>query len=127
VTIWRLSTAVLFAGTTPVIGSVPVPAADSPHIVEIVAKRFAFEPEQIDVAVGEPVRLVLRSADVTHGFEIDGYDVKVKIPKGGEPVRVDFVAERPGRFRVKCSEYCGSGHRRMRGEMVVRAAEGGAR
>jgi nitrite reductase (NO-forming)/hydroxylamine reductase len=34
-------------------------------------------------------------------------------------VSVLFVADKPGRFLIECSEYCGSGHKRMRGELVV--------
>lgn len=107
------------------LGSGPGTAGDEPRTIEIVAKRFAFEPDVIEADQGELLRLVLRSADVTHGFAIDGYDVKVEIPKGGDPVSVEFVADRPGSFRVECSEYCGPGHRRMRGSLVVRAAAGG--
>jgi len=104
----------------------PALAADEPRCIEITARRFAFEPDVIEVAQGETVRLTLHSEDVNHGFQIDGYDVEVEIPKGGEPVDVEFVADRAGSFRIKCSEYCGSGHRRMRGELVVRASEGAA-
>jgi len=90
------------------------------RVVEVVARRFAFEPERIEVFAGERVRLVLRSADTTHGFEIKALDVKVEIPKGGNPVSVELVATMPGTYRFKCSEYCGSGHSRMKGELVVR-------
>lgn len=116
---------VLLAG--PVGGSV-----DRAREIEVVARRFAFEPAVIEVERGERVRLVLHSEDVTHGLEIDGYGVKVEIPRGGERVSVEFVAERAGTFRFHCTEYCGSGHRRMRGELVVRdvadreGEEGGA-
>jgi heme/copper-type cytochrome/quinol oxidase subunit 2 len=49
--------------------------------------------------------------------------VKVEIPKGGDPVSVDFVASTPGSYRFKCSEYCGSGHRGMKGRLVVQPKE----
>jgi cytochrome c oxidase subunit 2 len=123
----RSDAAGLLVGLALVIGAAPIRADDDPQTIEVVARRFAFEPDLIEVTLGESVRLVLSSADVTHGFEIDGYDIAMVIPKGGESVRLEFVAERAGRFRIKCSEYCGSGHRRMRGELVVRAREGGAR
>lgn len=120
-------TATVLVGASFALAPRVVVARGDPRTIQIVAKRFAFEPEVIEVERGESVRLVLRSADVTHGLEIDGYDLKVEIPRGGEPVSLEFVAERAGRFRVKCSEYCGSGHRRMRGELLVRGAGGGAR
>ncbi len=89
---------------------------------EITASRYAFDPERIEVQQGDRVRLTLRSADTTHGLALDGYPVEVVIPKGGEEVSVEFMAHRPGTFRITCSEYCGSGHRRMQGRLVVMEA-----
>jgi cytochrome c oxidase subunit 2 len=102
-------------------------ANDEARSIEVVAKRYAFSPEQIEVSQGESIRLVLRSADVTHSLKIEAYDIDVEIPKGGEAVEVRFVADRAGTFRIECSKYCGSGHRKMRGEFLVRATDGGAR
>lgn len=93
--------------------------AAGPRTIPITASRFRFDPPTIEVVRGERVALVLRSADGTHGIEIKGYGLKLKIPKGGEPVRLEFVADKAGSFDFVCSEYCGSGHRRMRGKLVV--------
>ena len=89
--------------------------------VEITASRYKYEPAQIEVAQGDQVRLVLHSADTTHGFAISALKVKVEIPKGGSSVSLSFLASRVGRFPIECSEYCGTGHQRMRGELVVTA------
>jgi cytochrome c oxidase subunit 2 len=96
-------------------------AADTPapRRFEVTASRYKFEPSRIEVARGDVVDLVLRSADTDHGLAIKAFKVKVPIPKGGEPVAVSFVASRAGIFPMECSEYCGSGHKRMRGELVV--------
>jgi cytochrome c oxidase subunit 2 len=94
----------------------------APRRVEIVAARYTFTPAVIDARQGEVLELALRSADTTHGLAIKPYGVKVAIPKGGEAVSVRFVADKPGRFPIECSEYCGSGHKRMRGELVVAEA-----
>src|SRR5207245_756052 len=64
----------------------------------------------IQVTTGEPVRLVIRSKDTVHGFSIPELKIDVRIPKGGTPVVVEFVAPPPGRFEIACSEFCGSGH-----------------
>ena len=89
--------------------------------IEVTASRFRFDPPAIEVEEGERVLFLLRSADGTHGFAIKDYDVKTKIPKGGEIVRVELVASKAGRFEIACSEYCGSGHRRMKGTLLVKA------
>jgi cytochrome c oxidase subunit 2 len=93
--------------------------AAGPRRVEIVASRYAFTPAVVEARQGEALELALRSADTDHGIAIKAYGVKTAIPKGGAVVRVLLVADRPGRFPIECSEYCGSGHKRMRGELVV--------
>ena len=108
--------------STLVLGLLPAGAASSAgaaHRFEVVASRYKFEPARIEVQQGDIVELVLRSAHTDHGLAIKAYAVKVAIPKGGETVGVSFVANRPGTFPIECSEYCGSGHKRMRGELVV--------
>ena len=90
---------------------------------EITASRFKFEPDTIEVTEGDEVRLTLHSSDTNHGLEIKELKVKIKIPKGGEPVSVTFVAARAGTFAIACSEFCGSGHRGMKASLVVRPRE----
>jgi heme/copper-type cytochrome/quinol oxidase subunit 2 len=90
---------------------------------EMTASRFEFQPATIEVTEGDHVKLTLRSSDTTHGFAIPELQVKAKIPKGGAPVTAEFVAEKPGTFVIKCSEYCGPGHKKMKGTLVVAPRE----
>jgi cytochrome c oxidase subunit 2 len=92
--------------------------ADPVHEVEVVAKKFAFEPSVIRVTEGESVRLVIRSADAVHGFAIRDLKIDVQIPHGGTPVTVEFTAPPAGRYEVACSEFCGSGHGQMKAALV---------
>jgi len=92
-----------------------------PRIIEVVAKRFAFEPARIEVVEGERVRLLVKSADGVHGIEIKKFKINKKIPRGGEAVTIDFVAAAAGEFPVLCSEFCGNGHEEMKGTLVVAA------
>ena len=115
----RLSAATLLALGAAAAGtpgdSRPAPA----RVFEMTASRFKFEPSTLQVAEGDRVRLTLRSGDTEHGFAIKKLDVKVAVPKTGEPVTVEFVAGKAGTYDFKCSEYCGSGHGRMKGQLVV--------
>jgi cytochrome c oxidase subunit 2 len=95
-----------------------VPTAP-PRSFEVTASRFKFEPAMLEVTEGDRVRLTLRSTDTEHGLEIKKLKVKVAVPEGGDPVTVDFVADKAGTYEFKCSEYCGSGHGRMKGRLVV--------
>ena len=98
--------------------------ASAPRVVEVVAKRFAFEPAKIEVTEGERVRLVVKSADGVHGIEIKKFKVNKPVPRGGKPVTIDFVASAPGTYEILCSEYCGDGHESMAGTLVVQAKPG---
>ncbi len=110
----------LLLGATHVSSFQQDPAtASAPRVVEVVAKRFGFEPERIEVTQGDRVRLVVRSADGVHGVAIKKFKVEKKIPRGGDPVTIDFVASEAGSFPILCSEYCGKGHDDMKGTLVV--------
>jgi cytochrome c oxidase subunit II len=95
------------------------PQDASVKAIEVTASRFEFQPERIEVEEGDHVRLTLHSADTKHGLAIPELGVKTTIPKGGAPVTVEFVASKAGTFGFKCSEYCGSGHKKMTGTLVV--------
>ena len=91
--------------------------------IDVIASQFEFEPATISVGEGDTVRLRLRSTDRTHGIGIKAFRVKALIPKIGEPVTVEFVADRAGTFDITCSEYCGTGHRAMKGKLIVLASQ----
>jgi len=92
---------------------------ETPREIDVVARRFAFEPARIEVTVGETVRLRVVSADGVHGLEIRKFKVKKEIPRGTKPVVIEFTASEAGEFPILCSEYCGDGHEEMQGQLVV--------
>src|SRR5215831_18922727 len=94
-----------------------VRAAQPVHEVTVVAKKFTFEPAEIQVVAGESVRLVVRSADSVHGFAIPALKIDLHVPRGGDPVVAEFIAPPAGRYDVACSEFCGRGHGQMRGAL----------
>ena len=94
-----------------------------PRVIEVVAKRFSWEPAEIQVTVGERVRLVLRTADGLHGIELKKFKISKEIPRGNKAVTVEFTADEAGRFPFLCSEYCGDGHDDMKGVLVVTARD----
>jgi len=113
--------AAALAATTaagPALTRAEVPAPRS-VTVEMIAKRFAFLPEQVEAAEGDEVTINVRSADGTHGIEIGKLKVKKTIPRGGDVVTLTFTAPAPGRYVIKCSEYCGRGHDDMKSVLVV--------
>ena len=126
--LWQLLTLLACAAATFAIGDRPSSAQTAePRVVEVLARRFAFEPSQIEATVGERLQLVIRSADGVHGVEIKKLKIKKEVPRGGEPVTIDFTATTEGSFPILCSEYCGNGHGDMTGMLIVRGASGASR
>jgi len=92
------------------------------HEVQILARRYTFEPAVIHVVAGEAVRLVVRSKDGVHGFAIPRLKIDVHVPNGGEPATADFTAPAAGEYEIACSEFCGRGHGQMKAMLVSVAA-----
>jgi len=111
-----LAAAAALAGPALVRADAPLPRAVT---VEMTARRFAFLPEQVEVAEGDEVTINVRSADGTHGIEIGKLKLKKTVPRGGEVVTLAFTAPAPGRYVITCSEYCGRGHDDMKSVLIV--------
>lgn len=92
------------------------------HEIKISAKKYEYSPGEIRVKQGEHVRLLITATDRKHGFEIKELGIKTELEKGKETV-VEFTADKPGVFQIKCSSWCGFGHGGMRAELVVEPAE----
>lgn len=92
--------------------------ADEPRVVEIVAKRFQFTPDQITLKKDEPVILRLRSEDVAHGFYMKKLGIDATI-EPGKSVDVPITPHEAGRFVTICDHFCGAGHGNMKMTLVV--------
>ncbi len=84
----------------------------------IWARQFDFTPAVITVQQGDHVRVNLKTADVAHGWYIDGYDVNIKV-SGDKTESVEFVADKAGTFKIRCSVTCGPFHPFVAGKFVV--------
>ena len=104
----------------------------------ISARKYAFEPSVIKVNKGDRISINLITKDVTHGFYMEGYDIDAKVQPGDSSEysqlllrhpskkddfqqvdRIEFTADKTGKFRYRCSVTCGYMHPFMLGEMVV--------
>ena len=97
--------------------------AAEPRTIEVIARRFTFEPATIEAVEGERLRILVKSGDGLHGFEIKKFKVSKEIPRGSEPVVIEFTASEAGKFPILCSAFCGDGHGDMKGMLVVAAGE----
>jgi cytochrome c oxidase subunit 2 len=86
--------------------------------IKMTAKKYEFTPGTIRVKKGERVRLLITALDRAHGFKIEAFKLEQKLPKG-EEVTIEFTADQSGTFPFQCSEVCGLGHKKMKGELIV--------
>ena len=106
-----------------------------PRIIAMTAKDFEFDPAVIQMKVGDKVRLEVISSDRAHGLHISAFPDGAKVNtapglafvfgedcwklKKGESVRVDIEATEPGTYSFQCCKSCGTGHKRMKGQIIV--------
>jgi len=88
------------------------------HEITMTAKKFEFNPRVITVKKGEKVRLIITATDRDHGFKLDAFGIN-QVLKQGDPATIEFTANKAGTFEFKCSVYCGHGHGKMKGKLVV--------
>jgi cytochrome c oxidase subunit 2 len=102
------------------------PPANAMNIY-IVGKQWMWKAEhpggqhEIDalhVPTGRAVQLTIISQDVFHSFSIPAFRVKREaIP--GRYTTVWFEATTPGTYHLFCTQYCGTDHSHMVGDVVV--------
>ena len=90
------------------------------NLVEInmIAKRWSFEPATITVNEGDDVKLNIESVDVTHGFSIFEFGVNERLTPG-KTTTVEFNADKAGEYTFFCTVPCGRGHSGMNGKLIV--------
>ena len=76
------------------------------------------EINALHVPTGRPVQLLMTSEDVIHDFSIPAFRIKHDVLPGRyEPLW--FNAQRPGSYHLFCTQFCGTDHSSMIGEVVV--------
>jgi cytochrome c oxidase subunit II len=100
--------------------------------IYVVGKQWMWKAEHpggqheinaLHIPTGRPIQLTIISQDVFHSFSIPAFRVKREaIP--GRYTSVWFEATTPGTYHLFCTQYCGTNHSAMIGEIVVLSPEG---
>ncbi len=99
--------------------------------VYIVGKQWMWKAEHpggqheinaLHVPIGRPVQLTMISHDVFHSFSIPDFRVKREVIPG-RYTTVWFQATKPGVYHLFCTQYCGTDHSAMIGEITALAPE----
>ena len=114
----------------------PAPAAaEGVQSIDVTAKKYEFDPGTIRVKQGTRVQLKITATDHVHGFAIsempEGLETQGKPGlvfaspqhcarvEEGKSVTVEFVAQTPGTYAIRCCVHCGWRHKSMKGQLIV--------
>lgn len=95
--------------------------------IYVVGKQWMWKAEHpggqheinsLHVPTGVPVQLTMISQDVFHSFSIPDFRVKREVIPG-RYTTVWFEATTPGTYHIFCTQYCGTKHSGMIGEVTV--------
>jgi heme/copper-type cytochrome/quinol oxidase subunit 2 len=94
----------------------------APQEVRIVARKYSFAPQRIEVQENDLVKVTMEAADIPHSFVIDDDHYRIaKRATPGHAAVFEFRADKAGTFPFYCNLTADSGCRNMRGELVVKA------
>jgi cytochrome c oxidase subunit II len=88
------------------------------EVIKVVAKRFEYSPAEITLKKGVPVVLEFTSTDKLHGFNCPGLGVRTDI-EPGKANRLELTPQKAGTFPFHCDNFCGTGHDKMKGTIIV--------
>jgi cytochrome c oxidase subunit 2 len=95
-------------------------------VVKVIARQWSWlfqyengtQDTELRVPVGKPVKLVMNSLDVIHGFYIPAFRIKQDVVPGMTNY-LWFQPTQVGTFDIMCSQYCGLEHSHMLSKMIV--------
>ena len=116
-----------------VIEKTSAPSASSTDMtIEVIGHQWWWEiryPGSAAVTANEMhiptqtrINLVVQTADVIHSFWVPRLNRKIDLIPGQDN-RILLYADRPGRYRGQCSEFCGAQHAHMAFEVYAEAPE----
>jgi cytochrome c oxidase subunit 2 len=118
--------------TVRVLARVNGPPTSPAFTIEVTAQQWWWKARYLDdnpsqivttaneihVPVGKPVRIELVGADVIHSFWIPALGGKTDVIPGQRNITW-IEADKPGRYRGQCTEFCGAQHAHMAFELVA--------
>ncbi|HXF68484.1 MAG TPA: hypothetical protein VNK89_01640 [Thermoflexus sp.] len=98
------------------------PTGDEETVVTVEAWTWNYRIIPRSIPVERPVVFRVQSLDTIHSFGV--YDPRGQLlftimAMPGHEEQARFVFHQPGRYTVRCLEYCGVGHGRMYTELLV--------
>ncbi|MBI4275455.1 MAG: hypothetical protein HY659_12225 [Rhizobiales bacterium] len=102
-------------------GTMPMEAmSGTPVDVYLMAQQWSYEPAVLRLDAEVPYRFRMMATDASHGAAL-------QLGRGSQIIRLrrgiltdrELTFRRPGEYLVYCTVYCGVGHDRMTGKIIV--------
>lgn len=91
----------------------PAPGSD----VYLAARMWSWYPI-LKLRKGESYRVHMASLDLNHGFSLQPLNINFQVLPGYDHV-ITMTPTTAGEFVIVCNEFCGIGHDRMIGKIIV--------
>ena len=91
---------------------------DNEYEAVILAQAWSFVPDEVRVPAGARVTIRITSADVIHGFLVEGTRLNSMVLPG-QISELRYTFDEPGEHLIICHEYCGLAHHTMFGRIIV--------
>jgi heme/copper-type cytochrome/quinol oxidase subunit 2 len=105
------------------------------QVIVVTAEDFQFTPAQIHIKAGQNTQIQVISKDKTHGIRINPFPDRAPVSaapgleflygedcwklKKNVTVKIELIGHTPGTYIFSCCKSCGSGHKRMKGQLIV--------
>jgi len=99
------------------------PPADSD--IYLLGRNYTWGNYILELEQDRPYRLHLASLDMPHALVVQELKLMNRI-RLGQFTTVSFSPHKVGRFKMRCGDFCGTGHYGMVGTIVVVAADSAA-
>lgn len=87
-------------------------AAANAVVVHATASDFKWTLDKTTFKVGQPIQFDATSTQGMHGFSIVGTKINKTVPQGSQQ-QITWTPPKAGKYIVRCSVFCGSGHDTM--------------
>lgn len=95
-----------------------------PIDIYLAAYQWGYTPEVLRLETGVLYRFRMMAVDVAHGASLRlGPAARIVRLRPGALVEQEVTFSRPGEYLLYCTVYCGIGHDRMQGRIVVTQSE----
>lgn len=91
---------------------------DGSVTVRAIGQQYSFTPQCVLVPTATQINVRATSADVVHGFLIDGTNYNAMLVPGYVST-LSMRFDSPGDHHMPCHEYCSVGHEGMWGKIIV--------